>query len=86
MKNLIKNLSYAIYIVLATVLLAGCGVTTSSQFESMTPPIILVAESADKTVIVMDADNEILIIPSGYYLANAISDTYNVSDTLSYIK
>jgi hypothetical protein len=86
MKNLKNKLSYAIYIVLATVLLVGCDPTVVRKFESMTPPIVLVAESTDKTVIVADAENTVLVIPTGYYLSSAISDTYNVNDTLSYIK
>jgi hypothetical protein len=78
-----KNL-FIIVIILAT--LTSCRDTAYDTFQGMTSPIILVAESEDGDVVLVDAQDKRILINRDYYAAQAVSNTYDVGDTLHYVK
>ena len=78
------KLSYALYFVLVVFLFTGCSNSTERRFEALEVPIVLVAESLNGTVILVDKNNTYLIIATGYYMADAIANSYNKGDTLDY--
>ena len=87
MKNLTKKLSYAIYIVLATVLLASCNYTerTEIEFRNMEEPIILqykVKSTFWHSVTLKDGKGKYHDFGNMSALANYIGDNYEVNDTI----
>jgi hypothetical protein len=60
--------------------------TPDERFHRLIPPIILVAESEDGSVILTDATNEYVEISKIYVIALTISQSYNVGDTIFYNK
>lgn len=57
----------------------------AEQFYELTPPIILVAESADGDVTVCDSKGKYVSLHEDYVLAHTISDSYQKGDTILFL-
>lgn len=56
--------------------------TPPQRFEKLIPPIILVGESKEGDIIVVDKNNTYLTLGKNYFVSQVISDTYEKGDTL----
>ncbi len=56
------------------------------KFERLKPPIVVVAKDTSGSITLIDKNNEYVTLPKGYYLANTLSNSYAIGDTILYIK
>jgi len=83
-KKMLTRLTCAAVLMVA---LTGCFDSRPTvKFGELTPPIIVVAMSEAGSVVVCDSANTIVTIPSGYAVSEAIGNSYEIGDTLYYIK
>lgn len=87
MKNLIKRLRIALYLVLATVLLVGCNYTerTKIEFDRMAEPVTLHYKEKITfwhSVVLKDGNGHYHRFGNSSALANYIGDNYQIGDTI----
>lgn len=58
----------------------------ADKFYNAKKPMVVVAIGKLGGVTVVDSNNEYITIPSYYYLAQTLSNSYNVGDTILFIK
>lgn len=76
-----RNKTY-IMVVAALAVLTSCETSDELWLRSAVRPIVLVAEDQSGSVILRDSLNSHCVIPVGYAAAKAISQSYEVGDTL----
>lgn len=52
------------------------------QLNAMTPPVKLIAVSAEGDTIIQDADGRTAVFPATYYFSKAIREAFKVGDTI----
>ena len=60
--------------------LIGCKSDTEYKIDAMKKPITIRAISKDGDIVLVDANGEILILNSSFYIAKAIHDSYKVGE------
>ena len=80
----IKAISkYFLYTLLA-VCFYSCDKSEYQKFKEMTSPVILVGESKDGDILLIDSKGSKVVLSRDWCIAKIISDTYNVNDTIKY--
>ena len=75
-------------ILLLIVSLSGCRYIEGpmDRFNRMTLPIMVVAEEPEGAVTLCGANGFYVILPLKYYTAKTISDSYQIGDTLLFVR
>ena len=80
----VKTVSKYFLYTLLVVCFYSCDKSEYQQFKEMNSPVILVGESKDGDILLIDSKGSKVVLNRDYYIAKIISDTYNVNDTINY--
>ena len=73
-------------IFLFAVLFSLLSCSPADQFYGSKSPLVIVAISKKGSVTVINSNNEYITIPHDYYLAETLSNSYSVGDTILFLK
>jgi hypothetical protein len=59
---------------------SGCKSTAETEVDKLVKPVYVAAISKTKTVVLRGATGKVVVLPTGYYMGEAVADSLKVGD------